>query len=91
MASPIVVEGPPRRVLVRLHDRDADQPLYTVRYLVLTETDEGWTIREHTTRYRAITRNELSDAARRAGFSDVSWPRDRTVVGGQLVMTAFKR
>jgi glycine/sarcosine N-methyltransferase len=91
MAPPVIVDGPPRRVLVRLHDWDEDEPCYTVRYLVLTETDDGWTIVEHTTRYRAIGRNELTVAARAAGFRHISWPRDRTIVGDQLVMTAFNR
>ena len=71
LAAPVVVSGPPRRVLVRLHDWDDDGPCYTVRYLVLTETPERWTVVEHTTRYRAITREELDAAARAAGFDEV--------------------
>jgi hypothetical protein len=31
------------------------------------------------------------DTATAAGFSHISWPRDRTIVGDQLVMTAFNR
>jgi glycine/sarcosine N-methyltransferase len=41
LAQPVVVAGPPRRVVVRLHDWDADAPCYTVRYLVLTEQRDG--------------------------------------------------
>ena len=89
LAPPIMLAGSPRRVLVRLHDWDADRPCYTVRYLVLTDDVEGWTITEHTTRYRAITRDELTRAARVAGFSDISFPPERTVVGAQQVMTAI--
>jgi glycine/sarcosine N-methyltransferase len=91
MAPPVVVAGPPRRVLVRLHDWDKGQPSYTVRYLVLTESDSGWNLAEHTMRYRAITRDELTTAARGAGFSDIAWPTGRTVVGGQQVMIAVNR
>ena len=91
LAAPVVVSGPPRRVLVRLHDWDDDGPCYTVRYLVLTETPERWTVVEHTTRYRAITREELENAARGAGFDEVSWPTDRPIVAGQQVMTAVTR
>jgi SAM-dependent methyltransferase len=87
IAPPVVVPGAPRRVLVRLHDWDDDRPCYTVRYLVLTETAGGWTVEEHTMRYRAITRAELTSAAEAAGFSEIGWP-DLTVVGGQQVMTA---
>jgi SAM-dependent methyltransferase len=88
LAPPVVVPGAPRRVLVRLHDWDDDRPCYTVRYLVLTETDAGWTVREHTLRYRAITRAELQAAAEGAGFTEVAWPGEGLIVGGQQVMTA---
>jgi hypothetical protein len=92
IAPPVTLPGPPRRVLVRLHDWDATAPLYTVRYLVLTEGAEGWNIVEHNTRYRAITREELSHAASAAGFSEVTWLGEHdVVVGGQLVMTARSR
>jgi glycine/sarcosine N-methyltransferase len=91
MAPPVIVAGQPRRVLVRLHDWDDDEPCYTVRYLVLTEREGGWELNEHTTRYRAITRNELSTAATTAGFSDSRWQSDRPVVGGQQVLTAINK
>jgi glycine/sarcosine N-methyltransferase len=87
-APPVVIPGVPRRVLVRLHDWDEDLPAYAVRYLVLTEGDGGWTVKEHTMRHRAITRAELTAAAEAAGFSEIGWPADRTIVGGQQVMTA---
>jgi glycine/sarcosine N-methyltransferase len=88
MAPPVVVAGPPRRILLRLHDWDADRPCYTVRYVVLTEAQGGWTVVEHTTRYRAITREELTREAQVAGFNRISWPTEQ-VVGNQQVMTAF--
>lgn len=91
MAPPVIVPGPPRRVLVRLHDWDEEQPCYTVRYLVLTDGEDGWGLTEHTTRYRAITRKELSTAAATAGFADSCWQSDRTVVGGQQVLTAINK
>jgi SAM-dependent methyltransferase len=86
---PIIVAGPPRRVLVRLADWDEDQPCYTVRFLVLTDREDGWELTEHTTRYRAITRNELSTAATTAGFAESHWQTDRTIVGSQQVLTAI--
>lgn len=91
MAPPIMVPGPPRRVLVRLHDWDEDQPCYTVRYLVLTDAEGGWELTEHTTRHRAITRDELTAAATAAGFSEARWQNDRPVVGGQQVLMAINR
>lgn len=89
VGPPVVIPGSPRRVLVRLHDWDDDQPCYTVRYIVLTEaTGGGWTAVEYVTRYRAITRAELTAAAEDAGFQHIAWPADRAIVGGQRVMTA---
>lgn len=87
LAPSVLVAGPPRQVLVRLHDWDPDRPCYTVLYLVLTEGEDDWTVARHTTHYRAITREELGRAAVAVGFEDVAWPSEQ-VVGGQLVMTA---
>lgn len=87
-SPPVVVAGPPRQVLVRLHEWEPVDPVYTVHYLVLTETGTGWTVREHSMRYRAITRAEMTSAADSAGFSDIEWPSGQVVVGGQQVMTA---
>jgi glycine/sarcosine N-methyltransferase len=83
IAPPVVLPGSPRRVLVRLHDWDEDQPCYTVRYLLLNESEDGWTVKEHSMRYRAITRAELQAAAESAGFVEIAWPADRMIVGGQ--------
>lgn len=73
------------RVLVRLHEWDGDQ--YTVRYVILTQRDDEWDVVEHRTRYRAITRAELEQAARAAGFTSVDWS-ERTIVGSQLTFVA---
>jgi SAM-dependent methyltransferase len=88
IAAPVAVVGPPRRILVRLHDWDEDRPVYTVRFIVLTERQDGWDVIEHTTRLRAITRTELDEAATAAGFGDVRWHSQVPVVGDQQVMTA---
>jgi glycine/sarcosine N-methyltransferase len=88
-APPQLVAGPPRRVVVRLHDWDApDSPLYTVRFLVLTETDDGWTVREHGGRYRAITRAALGGAVADAGLRDVTWISGSDAGFHQPVLTA---
>jgi SAM-dependent methyltransferase len=91
IAPPEIESGPPRRVLVRLHDWDEGRPFYTVRFLVLTQNDSGWSVAEHTTRYRAITRDELTRAAVAADFGDVTWLPGRQVEGfhWQQVMTAI--
>jgi len=76
-------------VLVRLHDWDDAAPFYTLRAIVLTEQDGGWTAEEHTTRYRALTRAELEGAATSAGLESIRWHgEDEAVVGVQQLMTA---
>jgi SAM-dependent methyltransferase len=71
---PYVVEGPPRRLVVRMHDWDAaDSPLYTVRFFFVTETGQGWELSHHAARYRAMPRAELQGAAREAGFGNLAW------------------
>src|SRR4051794_15872959 len=88
IAPPLIIAGPQRRILVRLHDWDEDRPCYTARLIVLTERHDGWHVTEHTTRFRAITRAELTRAATDAGLSDVRWLSESPVIGNQQVMTA---
>jgi len=65
--------GPPRRVVVRLHEWDDDAPTYTARFLVAVEEEQGWTLHEHATRYRAVTRRELEGALAATGYTDLRW------------------
>lgn len=89
-APPLLIPGPPRRVVVRLHDWDApDSRLHTVRFLILTEGDHGWTVAHHAARYRAVTGGELSAAAARAGFVDITWLTAEAAGFHQPVMTAI--
>lgn len=86
---PLLIDGPPRRVVVRIHDWDApDSPLHTVRFLVLTDTTEGWTVEHHSVRYRAITSDALARAAEAAGFRDVTWISAEEAGFHQPVLTA---
>jgi glycine/sarcosine N-methyltransferase len=88
---PVIHAGPPRRVVVRLHDwDDPDSPMYTVRFLILTEGQSGWTIKQHSTRYRALKRSELGEAADLAGFVRIAWHTAEEVPFYQPVMTALK-
>jgi hypothetical protein len=74
---------------VRLHDWDGpDSPLYTVRFFIITETNDGWTLAHHAARYRAITAAELTRTAEAAGFEEVSWGAGDDVGFHQPVMTA---
>lgn len=73
-APPLDIPGPPRRVVVRLHEWDAPgSPLYTVRFLILTQEQGGWHVADHATRYRALPAVQLTASAVRAGLTDVGW------------------
>lgn len=77
VAAPLLIDGPPRRVVVRLHDWDApDSALHTVRLLVLTERDGDWSVEHHAGRYRALTRASLERATLRSGFGALRWIRE---------------
>jgi glycine/sarcosine N-methyltransferase len=90
-APPVLIAGPPRRLFIRLHDWDApDSPCYTVRFFVLTESDAGWTLAQHSVRYRAIAADTLARLAARAGFDGVSWRAADAVGYHQPVMTATR-
>jgi SAM-dependent methyltransferase len=90
-APPLVVAGPPRRLVVRFHDWDApDSPLYTVRFFILTETDAGWTVAHHSGRYRAITAEALGRAAEAVGFGDVTWRSGEEIGFHQPIMVATR-
>jgi hypothetical protein len=86
---PYVVDGPPRRIVVRIHDWDApDSPLYTVRFFFITETDDGWELTHHGARYRAMPRAELAAAAADAGFDEIVWREADDVGYHQPLLTA---
>jgi glycine/sarcosine N-methyltransferase len=86
---PYLVAGPPRRLVVRLHDWDApDSPYYTVRFFFITETGDGWDLAHHDARYRALPRAELTAAAATAGFEDIIWREADDVGYHQPILTA---
>jgi len=86
---PYEVEGPPRRLVVRMHDWDApDSPLYTVRFFFLTENGDHWELSHHAARYRALPRAELEAAAHDAGLRDVAWREADEVGYHQPILTA---
>ena len=88
-APPQIHPGPPRKVVVRLHDWDsADSLMYTVHFLVLTEGRAGWTVAHHSSRYRAVGRATITRVAEDAGFTRVTWYGGADVGFHQPVMTA---
>jgi SAM-dependent methyltransferase len=90
-SSPTLIAGPPRRVVVRLHDWDGPaSPLYTVRFLILTETSGEWSVAHHATRYRAINTADLTQSAERAGLQEIRWHNAADLGFHQPVMTATR-
>jgi glycine/sarcosine N-methyltransferase len=89
---PVIHAGPPRRVVVRLQDWDTpDSPMHTVRFLILTEGQPGWTVEEKfSARFRALTRSALKRAAELAGFGHIAWHTAEEVPFHQPVMTGLK-
>lgn len=74
IAPPLVVAGPPRRVVVRLHEWDAPASrLYTVRFLILTEREDGWSVEHPMDHFADIT--VWSEQPRSPG--EASWWRGR--------------
>lgn len=70
----IDVPGPPRQLVVRVHEWEApDSLLYTVRFLILTQTETGWEVADRATRYRALPARRLIEAAQRAGLEPAEW------------------
>ncbi len=90
-SAPRINPGPPRKVVVRLHDWDApDSPMYTVHFLILTEGSTGWTLSHHHARYRAIGRQALTLAAAKAGFTKIQWHEAEDINFFQPAMTAIR-
>src|SRR4029077_10135320 len=90
-AAPRIDPGPPRKVVVRLHDWDApDSPMYTVHFLILTEGAAGWTVSHHSARYRAIGRHAITLAAANAGFIGIEWHEAENIRFHQPAMTALR-
>jgi SAM-dependent methyltransferase len=73
-APPVVVAGPPRRLLVRFNDWEEAGRMYDLHFFVLLEDVSTWTLSAHyQTRYRALPSAELIAAAQEAGFQAITW------------------
>jgi glycine/sarcosine N-methyltransferase len=84
-----VFDGPPRRVDLRVYDWEPDSPGHTVHVLPVSESGAGWTVSHHEVRYRALTRLELTQVAKRVGFSGATWHDPAHVGYYQPVFTAI--
>jgi glycine/sarcosine N-methyltransferase len=69
----VLGEGPARRLVFQVWTWAADGRSYEVEQFILQPHSEGWTTTSARTRYRALKRQELSDALTTVGFRDVRW------------------
>ena len=62
-----------RRIVFQLWDWLPDGLTYDLRLFILRHNGGGWETKEHTTRYRALRRYELSAALAKAGLTWIRW------------------
>jgi SAM-dependent methyltransferase len=84
-----VIPGPPRRVTFQVWDWAADGRTYRVHQFILHE-EGGWRLSHHAGEYRALLREELTDALRGAGLTEVRWQTPEESGYYQPVVTARK-
>jgi glycine/sarcosine N-methyltransferase len=70
-------DGDRRRIVFQLWDWEGseadDERRYTFHLYITRETPSGWTTYHGASKYRALLREELTNALHRAGFIDVRW------------------
>lgn len=79
-----------RRIVFQLWDWDAGDT-YTVTQFIVQPDGDGWTLRHHSGRYRALRRAMLTAALAGAGFQDVRWLDPDTSGFYQPVVVARRR
>jgi SAM-dependent methyltransferase len=62
-----------RRVVFQVWDWNADGKGYKVNQFILKEADSGWQTAHYASQYRALLREEFSQALHQVGLTDVHW------------------
>jgi SAM-dependent methyltransferase len=90
--TPVRVYDDPagRRVVFQVWDWAADGRSYRLQMFILRDTGSGWHTAQYTTEYRALLREELSEALRGAGLAEVRWQMPEESGYYQPVVTARK-
>jgi SAM-dependent methyltransferase len=91
-ATPVRVYDDPagRRVVFQVWDWAPDGRAYRLQLFILRETGAGWHTAHSTTEYRALLREEPSDALRGAGLTEVRWYTPEETGYYQPAVTARK-
>lgn len=84
----VLGEGDSRRIVFQVWTWAADGRSYEVEQFILQPQGEGWSTKSVRTRYRALKREELSQALITAGFRDVRWHMPETSGFYQPLVTA---
>lgn len=77
--TPLRVMDEGKRIVFQVWDWDStdseasDGEAYTLKQFTLKEINGSWDNTCHTVRYRALTRNELTNLLTEAGFTDIQW------------------
>jgi SAM-dependent methyltransferase len=91
-SPPQVSHGPDgRSITFQLWHWHEDGERYDQEYFQLIPDGPGWEVRVRHTTSRALTRDEVTDAATRAGFTDVTWHSPETSGYYQPCLTARAR
>lgn len=81
-------ENGKRRIVHQVWDWDEDE--YTVHLYLTIESASGWTAKHYASRYRALKREQLSQALKVAGFVDVEWLLPKATSFYQPIVIARK-
>jgi 2-polyprenyl-3-methyl-5-hydroxy-6-metoxy-1,4-benzoquinol methylase len=79
-----------RRIVFQVWDWTADGRSYQLNQYIVRGSGDAWQTTRFTTWYRALQREELSAALRRAGLEQISWHRPEDCGWYQPVVTARK-
>jgi len=66
-------DGDSRRIVFQIWDWAADGSSYAINQFFLLPEGNAWKTIHHTTRFRALKRETLTQILKKAGFSEVTW------------------
>lgn len=74
-STPVGATGPEgeRRIVFQLWDWGVDGRSYRLELFLLRESQDGWTVRSRRARYRAVTREELTEIVQEEGHAAARW------------------
>ena len=70
--QPRIFEGG-KRLVFQVWDWAEDDRTYRLKQFILRETNGVWETKPYTTEYRALLRDEVNQALKAVGFSDIAW------------------